>query len=154
MKIGIVFYSLSRHTLSLSNSLKQALEQDGHTVTATHLEPASYQVRAQKAELKSIPSVSGYDLLILACPVHGGRMAPPMQAFIENITSLKNKKVASFITQVFPRAWGGEQTLAAMRTLCESKGAQVIASGGVSWYSFARRRQIQAIIDDLKAAIK
>lgn len=154
MKTGIIFYSLSRHTLSLSNSLKQALEQDGHTVTATQLEPASYQVREQKAELKSIPSVSGYDLLILACPVHGGRMAPPMQAFIENITSLKNKKVACFITQVFPRKWGGEQTLVSMREVCESKGARVIASGGVSWYSFARRRQIQFIIDDLKAAIK
>ena len=75
MKIGIVFYSLSRHTLSLSNTLKQALEQDGHTVTATQLEPASYQVRQQKAELKSIPAVSGYDLLILACPVHGAAHA-------------------------------------------------------------------------------
>ncbi len=154
MKIGIVFYSLSRHTLSLSNTLKQSLEQDGHTVTATQLEPASYQVRQQKAELKSIPAVSGYDLLILACPVHGGRMAPPMQAFLESTPSLKNKKAACFITQVFPRKWGGEQTLATMRLVCESKGARVIASGGVSWYSFARRRQILAIMDGLKAALK
>jgi len=154
MKIGIIFYTLSRHTLALSREIKRMLEQEGHLVEAVQLEPASYQVRAQKSELKSIPSVSGYDLLILACPVHGGRMAPPMQAFIENTVSLKNKKVACFITQVFPRKWGGEQTLAAMRTVCESKGARVIASGGVSWYSFARRRQIQAIIGDLKAAIK
>lgn len=154
MKIGIIFYSLSRHTLSLSRQIKQALEQDGHDVETTQLEPASYQVRAQKAELKSIPLVSGYDLLILACPVHGGRMAPPMQAFLDNTSSLKNMKVACFITQVFPRKWGGEQTLAAMREVCESKGARVVASGGVSWYSFARRRQIQAIMDNLKAAIK
>jgi flavodoxin len=154
MKIGIIFYSLSRHTLSLSQQIKQALEQDGHTVQTTQLEPASYQVRAQKAELKSIPPVTGYDLLILACPVHGGRMAPPMQALIEKTPSLKNMKVACLITQVFPRKWGGEQTLAAMREVCESKGARIVTSGGVSWYSFARRRQILAILDDLKAAIK
>lgn len=83
MKIGIIFYSLSRHTLSLSRHIKQVLEQDGHTVESIRLEPGSYQVRAQKAELKSVPPVTGYDLLILACPVHGGRMAPPMQAFLE-----------------------------------------------------------------------
>lgn len=154
MKIGIIFYSLSRHTLSLSRHIKQVLEQDGHTVESIRLEPGSYQVRAQKAELKSVPPVTGYDLLILACPVHGGRMAPPMQAFLEQCGSLKNKKAACLITQVFPRAWGGNQTLAAMRAMCESKGARVVGSGGVSWYSFARRRQIQAIMDDLKAVIK
>jgi multimeric flavodoxin WrbA len=154
MKIGIIYYTLSRHTLALSRFLQQSFEQVGHSVTLARLETACYQIRAQKAELKTIPLIDGYDLLILACPVHGGRMAPPMQAFLDKTPTLKDQIVACLVTQVFPHWLGGDQTLADMKSVCEAKGANVVATGSVSWYSFARRRQIQHVKDTIQSILK
>lgn len=153
MKIGIIYYTLSRHTLTLSRFLQQSFEQAGHSVNLSQLETTRYQIRAQKAELKSIPSIAGYDLLIFACPVHGGRMAPPMQTFLDQVPSLKNIKVVCLVTQVFPHWLGGDQTLAAMRAVCESKDAHVITTGSVSWYSFTRRQQMHNIKDKIQLSV-
>jgi NAD(P)H dehydrogenase (quinone) len=151
MKIGIIFYSLSRHTLSLARTLQQSLVESGHSVSLSQLETTQLKIAQQTAVLKSIPPVDGYDLLVLACPVHGGRAAAPMQAFLEQCPTLRGKKVACLVTQVFPHWLGGDQTLAAMQAFCESKGASVLTTGSVSWYSFTRRRQIEAIIAKLKS---
>jgi NAD(P)H dehydrogenase (quinone) len=153
MKIGIIFYSLSRHTLSLVHTLQQSLVESGHSVSLSRLETTRLKIAERTAELKSVPPVEGYDLLVLACPVHGGRAAAPMQAFLDQCSSLRGKKVACLVTQVFPHWLGGDQTLGVMQAQCISKGAQVVATGSISWYSFTRRRQIEAVIAKLKLAI-
>jgi flavodoxin len=151
LKIAIIYYSLSRHTLSLVKTLQASLTEASHSLTVTALEPSLLKIGEQRAELKSIPPVSGFDLLVLASPVHGGRASTPMQAFLDGCEPFNGKKVICLVTQVFPHWLGGDQALAAMLAQCRSKGARVVATGSVSWYSFARRRQVADILARVKS---
>ncbi|MGC9395083.1 MAG: flavodoxin family protein [Anaerolineae bacterium] len=150
MKIGIIVYSLTDHTLTVANRLKEKLLADGHEVTLERLEtvgPAKAQV--ENAELKTKPVTDAYDALVFACPVRGGTIPSPMKRYLEQIPSLRDKKVACFVTHFFQRAWGANQVLAAMRTLCESKGATVRGVGDVRWFSLHRKQQIARVVEEL-----
>ncbi len=150
MNIGIVVYSLSGHTLSVAMSLQEKLAAAGHTVTLERVEiegPA--KVSAERTPLKARPAIDPYDAVVFACPVRGGLPPPPMASYLQQIPSLHNKKVACLVTHFFPRAWGANQTVAAMKGLCESKGATVCESGSVRWFSLGRKRQIAQVVDNL-----
>jgi flavodoxin len=150
MNIGIIVYSLTDHTLTVAMRLKEKLSATGHTVTLERIEtvgPAKPQF--ENADLKTKPATDGYDALVFACPVRGGAVPPPMKRYLEQIPSLQDKKVACLVTHFFRREWGANQVLAAMRQICESKGATVCGSGDVQWFSVHRRRQISQVVADL-----
>jgi multimeric flavodoxin WrbA len=149
MKIGIVVYSLSGHTLAAAESLQERLAADGHRVTLERLEmvgPA--RSSAEKgAELKTRPAVEPYDALVFACPVRGGLPPPPMASYLQQIPSLQDKKVACLVTHFFPRAWGGNQTLAAMTEVCTAKGATLCGAGSVRWFGPGRTGRMAQAVD-------
>ena len=150
MAIGIIVYSRTGHTLSVAEALQRRLSQDSHKVTLERLETVEpLQVSDTTAQLKNTPSVDAYNPLVLACPVWGGRPAPPMRAYLERLYSLEGKDVACLVTGVFPAAWGRDQALAQMRELCEPKGATVRALESVWWWSLRRKRQIAAAVERL-----
>ena len=107
------------------------------------------QMRDTTAELKCTPAVDGYDVLVFACPVRGGTPAPPMRVYLEQVPSLKGKRVACLVTGMFPEGWGREQTLAQMRELCEAKGGKVAGTPSVGWWSLRREQQIAQAVDAL-----
>jgi hypothetical protein len=136
----------------VAKRLQDRLSADGHTVTLAELETiAPLQIGDTTAELKWMPAVDDYDGLVFACPVRGRTPAPPMRVYLEQVPSLRGKRVACLVTGVFPAGWGREQTLAQMKALCESKGATVAGSGSVWWWSLRRKRQIVQAVDDLSA---
>ncbi len=48
----------------------------------------------------------------------------------------------------FPVAgWGRDQTLAQLKEICESKGANVRGAESVGWFSLNRRQQISSAVD-------
>jgi flavodoxin len=144
MKIGIMVYSQTGHTLSVATKLQEALSAAGHEV---HLEPV--RPGATDAPLETVPEVAPYDALVFATPVRGGTPAPPMASCLEQIPSLEGKRVACLVTGVFPAGWGRNQTLAQMAETCTSKGATMCGSSSVWWWSLRRRKQIAAAVDDL-----
>ena len=151
MHIGIIFYSFSRHTLKVAKKLKEQLISYGYEAGLEQLEPAEpFHLTAPVAELKSIPAISQYDALILASPVHGGRMAGPMAGFLENIPSLNNKPVFCLATHFLPYSMGGRQMIDLMKDACESNGAKIMGFGNVPRLSFRRNIYITKIVDTLK----
>lgn len=155
VKIGIIVYSMTGHTLSVATRLQEALSAAGHDV---HLEPlrvaGPVSLGAADAPLETVPEIAPYDALVLACPVRGGMPAPPMASFLEQITSLEEKRVACLVTGVFPAGWGRNQTLAQVAETCASKGAAVCGSASVWWWSLRRRKQIAAAVDDLAGCLE
>jgi multimeric flavodoxin WrbA len=150
MKIGIIVYSHTGHTLSVARKLQQRLASDGHAVTLEQLHIAGpVNLSATTAPLKNRPPVNSYDALLFGSPVNGGRMSAAMNSYLEQVPSLRGRQVALLLTHFFPKGWGANQTIAQMTEVCRSKGAQVCGSGNVRWTSLRRRRQIAGAIDSL-----
>jgi flavodoxin len=154
MRVGIVVYSHTGHTLTVAERLKERLSEIGHRVTLERLETVGRaSPSADTAELRTKPFVGAYEALVLGSPVRGGRMSAPMRSYLEQVSTLEGKKVACLVTGLFPAAWGRNQTLAEMEEACESKGAEVCGSGSVGWFSLGRSRQISRVVDRLSGLL-
>lgn len=150
MNIGIIVYSQTGHTLSVAAKLEEALSTAGHAATLERLEPAEpARPGATDVRLETAPDVDAYDALVFCSPVWGGTLASPMASYLGQVASLEGKRVACLVTQLFPPALGGNQTLAQMKEICESKGATVCGSGDVSWLHLRRRQKIAEAVDSL-----
>jgi len=152
MKIGIMVYSRTGHTLSVARELEKKLSADGHQAALEQIETAGpVSPGATSVTLRTKPAVDAYQQLVIACPVQGGLPAVPMLAYLEQLASLEGKQVALLVTGFFPEKWGRSQTLARLKEMCESKGAAVRGSASVGWFSLARRSQIASAVNSLSA---
>ncbi len=150
MNIGIIVYSLSGHTLAVATTLKEALLAAGHTVSLEKVEIVGVATRAtEDAALKTQPNVNPYDALVFGCPVRGGTVPSPMRRYLEQIPSLSDKKVACLLTHFFRREWGANQVFAQMKAIIEPKGATIIGTVEVKWFSLKRKQQIAQAVAEL-----
>ena len=150
MDIGIIVYSHTGHTLSVAMKLKEKLSAAGHAVNLERVEVSgSARLGAADAQLKTKPKIDTYDALVFGSPVRGGMMPPAMTSYLEQVTSLRGKKVACLVTHFFPPGWGANQTINQMKEICESKGATVCGSGNVGWPRLGRKRQVADVVDNL-----
>lgn len=153
MHIGIIVYSRTGHTLSVATKLMQKLSAAGHAVKMEELKPVGPSMPGTKdVQFEHLPDAAAYDALVFGAPAEGGVPAAPMTSYLNQIASLQNKPVALLVAQGFPfPSWGGNQTVAQMKSLCESKGAIVLGSGIVNWLNLRRGRQIAEVVDHLSS---
>ncbi len=149
MKVGMVVYSLTGHTLAVAERVRERLATGGHAVTLRleTLGPAT--VSGEKDELRTRPAVEPYDAVVFACPVRGGAPPPPMATYLQGIPSLQGKKVALVVTGFFPAGIGANQTLAAMKEICTARGATVCAAGSVWWFGPGRGPRIARVVEEM-----
>jgi menaquinone-dependent protoporphyrinogen IX oxidase len=148
MNIGIVFYSFSGHTLSVSKRLQGKLKERGYEAGLEQLEPAgSFKFTEEIVAVKDIPSLSAYDLLVFAAPVHGGRIAGPMAGFLKKSPSLSNKPAICVVTHFLPYSLGAKQMLQLFKPACATLGAQVIGTVNVPRLSFRQNKYINKVVD-------
>ena len=135
MKIGIIIYSQTEHTYSVAQKLKEKLIASDHeadlerVITSGDAPPGGKNI-----VFKTQPDVSLYDALIFGAPVHAFSLAPPMKAYLEQISSLQDKKVACFVTKGLPfHRTGGNQAINQIKKICESKGGIIFGTGIIVW---------------------
>ena len=150
MKIGVIVYSQSGHTLKVARALESALAEAGHEVTLESIEPVGLtKPGLTDVALQATPAIGGYDALVLGTPTWGGAMASPMATYLAQLDTLANKPVACLVTGFFPAGWGRNQTLVQMKEVCEALSATVVGTGSVGWLSFRRKRQIAETVAQL-----
>jgi flavodoxin len=150
MKIGIIVYSKTGHTLTVARELEQRLSSARHDVTLEQVEPeGEASPNAETVPLANAPAVDGYDGLVFGCPVWGASVAPPMDTYLAQLPSLEGKEVGLLVTHAFPFRIMATRPLGALREACEAKGATILGSADVTWLSFRRRRQILDAVDAL-----
>ncbi len=155
MKIGIIVYSVSGHTLDAAQHLRDHLVAADYSVSLERLELVGPQrVNNEQAALKSNPLLANYDVVVLCTPVRGGTMAPPMRRFLEQLPALKDHRFALLVTHFFRPAWGADQTIAALRNACEARGARVIGAASVRWSGIDRAGQLKQALDTLTETIR
>ena len=145
MKVGIIVYSRSGHTLAAAQHIKERLSSTGHQPMLERLElvgPAP--AGREEVPLKTCPDISAYDAVIFCSPVHGGRPALPMSRYLEQLPPLKNKPAVLLVTHFFRPDWGANLTIAALRTACEAKGAHVVGAASVRWPGLGRSHRLES----------
>ncbi|MBN1798582.1 MAG: flavodoxin family protein [Spirochaetales bacterium] len=154
MNIGIIIFSHTGNTNSVALKLKDRLQAAGHSVKLERITVnADYKPGSDSFQLKTKPEVNAYDALILGAPVWAFSLATVMKSYLMQIESLKNKKVACYVTHFFPYNWmGGKGAVGRMIKICKAKGAAVGGSGIIGWAGKKRRqRKIKDMVEKLSS---
>ncbi len=148
MKIGIIVYSQTEHTYSVAEKLQEKLLATGHSVNVERITPAGEVHPGSKdITFQNQPDIQEYDALIFGSPVHAFNLAPAMKAYLEQIPSLQDKKVACYVTKGLPfHRTGGNQAISQMKKLCQSKGGAVMGTGIVVWRG-GRAKEINELVE-------
>lgn len=155
MKVNMVLYSHTGHTMRVGERISQVLHSNGIEVLINRLETVErLNFQALSVRTKEIPLIEGYDVIILGTPVHGGRMSAPLRFFIDETPSFENIPFIVFATHLFRRGWGGTQTIQSVRKLCEGKGGIFLGAADVKWLSFFRGQEITRAVDDVWKFLK
>jgi len=144
MKIAIVVYSETGHTLDVSEKLKTALEKDHDVVL--------FRIRSdeRRSVVYDTPELKGFEHIVIATPVQGFQPAVPMALLLEQVFSLKGTTASILLTQYFPWAClGGNITIRKLMGLIQSKGGHVAQTAIVHWSSKKREQQIAAAVAKL-----
>lgn len=151
MNIGIIVYSKTGNTKSVALKLKEKLSASGHSVDMKQIETSGGTDSNLKiTNLKAISKIEQYDALVFGSPVQGFSLAEVMKNYLTQIASLKNKKVALLVTQMFPFQWmGGNNTIRQMTGICESKGGEISGSAIINWSNPNREEKIKNSVDRL-----
>lgn len=149
MKVGIIIHTVTGHTANVAEELSQKLMDRGHVVDLMKVVPVHEQVKDPKMmQLKEIPSVESYELLIFGAPVHGFAVSAAMRLYLEQLSDLDEKMAAIFVTQSFPFPFmGGNRSVNQMKRICESKGADVYETGIINWSRKTRQAKIENMIE-------
>jgi flavodoxin len=151
MKIGIIVHSQTGHTSSVAEKLKEKLAAAGHVVNIERITPVGGEQKDIKnIRIEKLPDIGAYDALALGAPVHAFSVSPVMAAYLKQLPSLNNKKVAVFVTKGLPFAWtGGNNAIGQMKKACESSGGVVVCTGIVNWSGKGRDSQIADVVEKL-----
>jgi flavodoxin len=146
MKIGIIVYSQTNNTYSVAEKLQGQLHEAGNDVKLERVDIiGGNKPQGKDIQIENPPEVTGYDALVFGSPVHAFSLAPAMKAYLEQIPSLQDKKVALYVTKGLTFNWtGGTRAIGQMKKICESKGGTVVGTDIVVW-----RGDIDKKIDDL-----
>jgi len=143
MKIGIIVYSQTGHTLLVANELKKSLESKNKVDIL--------EIKANRnngIELTNIPKIDDYDSLVLATFTEAFSLCPVMREYLKQTSSLKSKKLALFVTEHFPYPWmGGNHSIRQMKDLCKLKGGITSVTGVINWSNKKRNLMISNLIN-------
>jgi len=151
MKIGIILYSQTGNTYSVSLKLKEKLITAGHSVDIERLKVVG-EVRpgTKDVKLEMLPDTEPYDVLVFGSPVQAFSLSSVMASYLTQIVSLQGKKVALLVTQFFPFPWmGGNRTAGQMKKICESKGAVICGAEIINWSNPSREKRITEVVEKL-----
>ena len=151
MNIGIILYSQTGNTYSVSLKLKEKLITAGHSVNIERLKVTG-EVRPGTKDIKfeTLPDAEPYDALVFGSPVQAFSLSSVMVSYLTQIASLQGKKVAFLVTQFFPFPWmGGNRAVGQMKKICESKGAAVCGVAIVNWSNPSREKRITEVVEKL-----
>ncbi len=152
MKTGIIVFSQSNATHHIGMKFKEVLSKAGHSADIEKIIPeGKVQTGAKKIKLKSSPGIAKYDTLIIGSPVWAFSLSAVMTEYLNQISSLKGKKIICFVTKSLPFNWtGGNQAISQMKKICESK------DGKITGTMIVNRKNInsESIIDKINELLK
>ncbi|MCX5642721.1 MAG: NAD(P)H-dependent oxidoreductase [Candidatus Omnitrophica bacterium] len=135
-KTIIIYFSLTGNTERLAYLAGDFLKGEGRTAdyfklpadrTASFLKNCRDAFTKKITNIKELPDISGYDLVVLGSPIWAWNVAPAVRAFLEQV-SLADKKVFIFSTH----GGGPGKAMAGFAKKVTDKGGKVIGTYDVA----------------------
>jgi len=131
MKVLILVHSLTGNTLKFAEAIKGQLAQKGNQTSLVQLRtdpPLEGKGKDPKDfRITNLPECSGYDIVLLGCPVWGFSPSPVAMKAVKEVKGLSGKRFMPFATQSFPiAALGGKRTLNVLSNEAGKKGARIV----------------------------
>lgn len=135
MKIGIVIHSYTGNTLEVAQKIQDNFLENGKDVEIQRVSMVGGdKPRGKDINFETLPDLEKYDALIFGSPVHAFSLSLAMKTYLEQIQSLKDKKIVLFVTKGNRFNWmGGNQAIKKMSKICQSKGGILLGSGIIVW---------------------
>ncbi len=151
MKIGIIVFSKTNNTFSVAERLKAALVEKGQDVQIERIIPENDDPGVKPPIVfRNKPDVAPYDVVIFASPVWAFSLAVVMKEYLEQISSLQEKRVFSFVTkQLASKFTGGTKANKQIKAAVTAKGGTVEKSLIVSWKNKKREEEIDYLIQEI-----
>lgn len=155
MNIGIIIYSQTGNTYSVALKIQERLLEMNNKVSIEKIEViGNERPRKNPFQLKLLPLINKYDVLIFGSLVEAFSLSPVMKSYLEQLSSLENKKVVCFVTQFFPYPWmGGNNAIKQMRKICEEKRGTVCKTAIINWKNKKREEMIRETVDKISEVI-
>jgi flavodoxin len=136
LKILIIVHSVTGNTKKLADAIGDKAKAKGHSVNVVHLmtdPPIEGKGKDPKEfRIQNLPSASGYDTIIIGCPVWGANITPVMKKALTDLRGLQGKRVIPFTSQAFPFAFlGGNRVLRLISKEAEAKGAHPVKGASI-----------------------
>ncbi len=147
MNIGIIIHSNTGHTLEVANEIKYKLRKE-HDVVVLHVNSKNEE-QSQKGhvELKDIPDIGGFDVLIFGAPIHGFALSKTMVSYLKQLETDSPKKVFIYVTHFFPmNSLGGSQGIQQMLKYLKHKNFEIINGSIIPW-TFGRKKAIKKLLN-------
>lgn len=130
MNVAINIHSQSGHSIQVARALSSKFTDNKHEVDLSLLRTSgALKPHSMNFELKRMPSVDGFDLVIVGGPVWAFSLSPVVRKYLREMGNSKGKKILCFVTKGLPFTWtGGSQALKVIERELELSGAIVLPS--------------------------
>jgi flavodoxin len=132
----MAYYSKTGNTEAIASAIEEALESTcqldvlriemvkEYGDRLSHLNPRIFfdTILNRKPRIRSVADMDPYDLVCVGTPNWYGRTAPPVNTFIEEMTSTEGKKAVGFVTS----GWGKKSYADDLRKRLEKRGLKVL----------------------------
>jgi flavodoxin len=136
LRVLIAYYSKTGNTETISNAIKQAFESNcevdvlkiemvrEYSDTLPHLNPRVLfdTFLDRKPRIRSLQDMSPYDVICVGTPNWYGRIAPPVNTFIQEMTNAEGKKAIAFVSS----GLGKESYTNTLKNRLEKKSLKVL----------------------------
>jgi flavodoxin len=148
VNIGVIYFSQTGNTHSVALKLKEKLQAEGHTVGVERLNVVGdFKPRQKDIKFETLPDIGQYDGIVFAAPVQAFSLCSAMIEYLKQVPSLKDKKVALYVTKQLRFNWtGGNQAIGKMKKICQAKEADIGETGIIVWSSNEREQMINDVI--------
>lgn len=135
MKVVIAVHSQSGHTALLAKQTAGVLNAAGHDTDLQLLRPKEFaKPRMKNVELKDVPDIASYDVVIVGGPVWAFTASPVTLSFLSSIPNLKGKKALALVTYSLPfKAVNATRAISAIESRLDSLGAEVLPGESLHW---------------------
>ncbi len=156
MKIGLIVYSQTGHTLDVCERIKDRYVAEGYEAVIERVTVAGERTPQTKSlKLDVAPDPGPYDAILFASSVEAFSLCPVMKQYLAQVGSLEGKPVACLVTQQFPYPWmGGNRAVKQMKQIIGAKNGAAGATAVVNWASARREQTRTAAVERLARAFE
>lgn len=146
MKVALVIHSYTGNTMGIADRIGASLVKKGHEVSLFHLKAKNENPNQIKGiELDSIPSLKGFDHVILGAPTRGMDLSMVMQLYLNTLTD-GHQTAYCYVTHFFPFKWmGGSQSIKKFLKLSDQK-LEMEKTAIINWKNKNRDKDIDCLV--------